>query len=317
MTLTQLRAFLAAVDGGSFTAAARDLGTTQPTVSELVRKLEEEHGLALFVRAGRRLSLTAAGAELLPLARRSVDGADRGADVLSALRGMEGGVASLGVLRNAPFYFLPDLVERFHRARPAMRVRLVGQNSVEVAEAVRNGALEAGLVVLPVVDDGLTVRPIMRDEVVWVSADPRRTAFPVRLEQVAGVALVLYDAHYGWNDPTRRQLADRAHALGLTLEPTIEVENVESALALAARGVGDTIASRAVVAHDTFPEGLHAASFAEPFFDTIALITRSDVTLSPGTAELVEMAVRALVGHGGESLIHREELWPASGDKIL
>lgn len=299
-TLTQLRAFLAAADSGSFTAAARQLTTTQPTISELVRKLEEEHGLPLFVRTGRRLSVTAAGEELLPWARRSVDAADRATDALTALRGLEGGVASLGVLRNAPFYFLSDLVERFHGARPGVRIRLVGQNSIEVAEAVRHGDLEAGLVVLPVPDHGLDVTPIMRDEVVWVSADPKRTAFPVKIEQVADIPLILYDAHYGWSDPTRRQLAERAQSVGVRLEPTIEVENVESALSLVARGIGDTIASRAVTDHAAFPAGLHRAAFAEPLFDTIALVKRRDATLSPGTAELAEMATTALLARRGQ-----------------
>lgn len=298
MTLTQLRAFLAAAASGSFTAAARELDTTQPTISELVRKLEDESGLPLFARAGRRLTLTAAGEELLPWARRAVDGAEGAAQSLRALRGLEGGVASFGVLRNAPFYFLSDLVQRFHDARPGMRVRLVGQNSAEVAEAVRSGQLEAGLVVLPVQDDNLDVRPIMRDEVLWVSSNPARTAFPVRIEDVARAELVLYDAHYGWSDPTRKQLADRAQAAGVRLVPSIEVENVESALALASRGVGETIASRAVTEHTTFPENLRTAPFAEPLFDTIALVTRRHSTLSPGTAELADMATAMLLERG-------------------
>jgi DNA-binding transcriptional LysR family regulator len=308
MTLTQLRAFLAAATTGSFTAAARELQTTQPTISELVRKLEDEGGLPLFARAGRRLTLTAAGEELLPWARRAVDGADGAFQSLRALQGLEGGVASFGVLRNAPFYFLSDLVQRFHDARPGMRVRLVGQNSAEVAEAVRSGRLEAGLVVLPVQADNLDVEPIMRDEVLWVSADPAKTAFPVRIEDLASADLVLYDAHYGWTDPTRRQLADRAQAAGVRLDPTIEVESVESALALASRGVGETIASRAVTEHHTFPENLHTSPFAEPLFDTIALVTRRHATLSPGTAELAAMATSMLLGrkNGGRQLKPRQ-----------
>jgi DNA-binding transcriptional LysR family regulator len=218
------------------------------------------------------------------------------------LRGLEAGVASFGVLRNAPYYFLSDLVQRFHDARPGMRIRLVGQNSAEVAEAVRAGQLEAGLVVLPVLDDSLDVRPIMRDEVLWVSAEPARTAFPVRIEDVATADLVLYDAHYGWSDPTRRQLAERAQASGVRLDPSIEVENVEAALALVARGVGETIASRAVTEHGTFPGNLYTTPFAEPLFDTIALVTRRHSTLSPGTAELAAMATSMLLerGNGAE-----------------
>ncbi len=296
MTLTQFRAFLAAATTGSFTAAARELQTTQPTVSELVRKLEDESGLPLFARASRRLTLTAAGEELLPWARRAVDGADGALQSLRALQGLEGGVAAFGVLRNAPFYFLSDLVQRFHDARPGMNIRLVGQNSVEVAEAVRSGRLEAGLVVLPIQADNLDVEPIMRDEVLWVSADPAKTASPVSIEDLASSDLVLYDAHYGWSDPTRRQLLERAQAAGVRLEPSIEVESVESALALVSRGVGQTIASRAVTEHHTFPPNLHTSPFADPLFDTIALVTRQHATLSPGTAELAAMATSMLLG---------------------
>ncbi|MFA7499232.1 MAG: LysR family transcriptional regulator, partial [Leucobacter sp.] len=72
MTLTQLRAFVRSVELGSFTAAAAQLGVSQPTVSALVRKLEEHHGLPLLIRSGRRLAVTGAGEELLGWARTIV-----------------------------------------------------------------------------------------------------------------------------------------------------------------------------------------------------------------------------------------------------
>lgn len=294
MTLAQMRAFWWAASTGSFTAAARELETTQPTISELVRKLEEAHGLPLFVRAGRRLSLTVAGVELLPWAQRVVEGVTGAEEVLRGLRGLERGLVSFGVLRNAPFYLLSNLVADFHAARPGVRVRVIGQNSYEVAEAVRAGELEAGLVVLPIPDEGLSIRPLIRDEVLWVSADPRRVAAPVTVEEIAGNPMILYDAHYGWKDPTRRQLAERAQLAGVRLDPLIEVENVESALDLAERGIGETMASRSVVRHPSFPAGLHTTTFGEPFFETIALIKRRDSALSPGTAELAQLSVSML-----------------------
>ncbi|GEP27338.1 MULTISPECIES: LysR family transcriptional regulator [Cryobacterium] len=294
MTITQLRAFLLAATLGSFTAAALALGTAQPTVSELVRKLEVEGGLPLFARTGRRLVLTSAGEELLPWARRVVDGVDGARQTLDALRGITGGVASFGVLRNAGYYFLSDLAERFHAERPGVRTRLVGQNSVEVADGVRGGELEAGLAVLPIDNDGLSVTPLLRDEVVWASADPRRLQAPMTIAAIGDAPLILYDAHYGWNDPTRRQLAERAQLIGVRLEPMIEVENVESALVLVARGMGDTLLSRAVASSAGFPASVGTVSFAEPLFDTIALITREGATLSPATAELARLATEML-----------------------
>ena len=62
------------------------------------------------------------------------------------------------------------------------------------------------LVVLPVDDEGLEIRPVRREEVVYVSREPGRVRAPVTIERLEGAPLILYDAGYGWNDPTRRQL---------------------------------------------------------------------------------------------------------------
>src|SRR6478735_971284 len=74
MSLSQLRAFVTAARAGSFTAAAAELGVAQASVSELIRRLEEDYAVTLF-RRGRRLALTPAGTELLPFAERSVSAA--------------------------------------------------------------------------------------------------------------------------------------------------------------------------------------------------------------------------------------------------
>ena len=297
MTLNQLRAFLAVARTGSFTAAAADLQLTQASVSELIRRLEEEYGLALFLRNGRRRLLTSAGDELVPFAEGSVTAADNGGHALRSLRSLAG-----GVMRNAGFYLLADLAQEFHERYPQVRVRLIGQNSAEVAAAVAGGELEAGLIILPVDDDGLEITPLLRDEVLYASRSLPQDAAPVTLRELAGSRLILYDAHYGWNDPTRRQLAERARREGLKLDPWIEVEHVESALNLVARGVGHTLIARAVANSAACPSVIRTVPFAEPIYDTIALIQRQSAILSPATRELARLARRTILGryHAGE-----------------
>ena len=292
MTLHQLQAFLAAARSGSFTSAAAQLAVAQASVSELVRRMEEELGMTLFRRGGRHLVLTAAGTELMPYAEQAVAAADGGRQAVHAMRTLGGGVATFGLLRNADYYLLSDLVERFMMAHPQVRVRMVGLNSVETAAAVASGELEAGLVVLPVDDEGLAVTPLSRDEVFYVSAAPIPAA--VTMADLSRARLVLYDAHYGWSDPTRRQLLERAHLAGVRIEPWVEVEHVESALHLVARGMGDTIACRAVTESAAFPSGLHVAPFAEPIYDTIALVHRTSAVLSPAARELARLAEQSL-----------------------
>ncbi|MFF8093379.1 LysR family transcriptional regulator [Streptomyces sp. NPDC016675] len=290
MTLNQLRAFVEAERLGSFTAAAKAMDIAQASASELVRRLETELDTDLFLRGSRTLTLTAAGHELLPYAQEALEAADSGVRAVHSLGSLGGGTATFGVLRNADYYLLANLVQLFHARYPAVRVRLVGQNSAETAAAVAAGHIEAGLVILPIDDEGLVVTPLMRDEVLYVSAHPERTRTPVTIEAFSRAPLVLYDAHYGWRDPTRRQIAERAQFAGVRVEPMIEIEHVEAALKLAAAGVGDTIASRAVISSPSFPSGLHTAPFEEPLHDTIALVRRRGHPLSRATRELARLA---------------------------
>lgn len=296
MTLHQLRAFLAAARTGSFTAAAAELTVAQASVSELIRRMEEELGTPLFGRGGRRLVVTPAGNELLPYATQAVAAVDGGTAAVRAMQTLEGGVATFGLLRNADFYLLSDLVEQFLERHPLVRVRMVGVNSVETAAAVTAGDLEAGLVVLPIDDEGLTVTPVLRDEVFYASNNPDHVRVPMTTRALSEARLVLYDAHYGWRDPTRRQLLERAHLAGLKLEPWIEVEHVESALDLVMRGVGDTIVCQAVLDSSACPTGLLTTPFAAPLYDTIALIKRENAVLSPATREFARLAQRTLMG---------------------
>ncbi|HVU91176.1 MAG TPA: LysR family transcriptional regulator [Jatrophihabitans sp.] len=295
MTLNQLRAFLETARNGSFTAAARTMNLSQASISELIRRLEDEHDIQLFIR-GRKLTLTSAGQALLEYAEAAVSAADNAATALRAVQDLTGGVATFGVFRNADYYLLSGLVQKFNDMHPSVRVRLIGLNSADVTVAVAEGSLEAGLVVLPIDAEGLRVTPWARDEVVYVSADPSRTRRKVTIETLAEAQLVLYDAHAGWRDPTRRQLVDRANVAGVQLDPLIEVEHVETALNLVARGVGDTVVSRAVTRSHSWPAGLHTVALDPPLYDTIAFVRRESVPLSSATRELARLAQALLSG---------------------
>jgi DNA-binding transcriptional LysR family regulator len=292
MTLQQLTYFLAAADNGSFSAAAEILHMAQPSLSEQIRRLEAELGVSLFARAGRGLELTEAGRLLLPHAERTVESAREAAASVREVRDVTGGTVEFGTFGSAHHYLLGGLVQDFRARHPSVRVRVVGQNSAEVADAVRDGRLEAGLVVLPVDDRGLDVRPAMQEELLYVSAEPRRTREPVTIEKLAGAPLILYDARWGADDPTRRQLRERAQRAGVKLEPQIEVEYMTAALDLALRGLGDTLAARSILTSRGLSRRLSSASFDPPLIETFAFITRRNAHLSPATRAFMDVAHR-------------------------
>src|SRR5918997_698909 len=275
MTLQQLRYFLAAAEYGSFSAAAESLLMAQPSLSDQIRRLEAELGVPLFARAGRRLALTEAGRMLRPHAERTLASAEDAVESVKEVRTLTGGTVSFGTFGSAHHYLLGGHVQDFRRRHPDVRVRVVGQNSVEVADGVRDGRLEAGLIMLPVDDRGLEVPPSIREENHYISASPQRVAHPKTIEEVAAATLILYDARWGAVDPMRRQLNERAQQAGVRIEPQIEVEYLTAALDLAARRLGDTVAGPCV--------------------------PRRNAHLSPATRAFMELAERRVAAMGSGS----------------
>lgn len=296
MTLQQLQYFLAAERHGSFSAAAEALHLAQPSLSEQVRRLEAELGVTLFERVGRGLLITEAGRALRPHAEATLAGVESARASVGAVRELRGGVAAFGTWGTARAYLGADLVADFRERHPDVRVRLLGQNSSETAEAVRCGRLEAAVIALPIDDRGLEVRPSLRDEVVYASTDRDRLLGDMTIERLAAAPLILSEAGWGAEDPTRRQLAERGQRAGVRIEPTIDLEDVEVAVELAGRGVGDTIVSRGILLElgRRLPSRLGWVPFAERLDDTFAFIWRRGAQLSPAAREFVTFAQRRL-----------------------
>lgn len=306
MTLQQLEYFLAAVERGSFSAAAESLHMAQPSLSEQVRRLEAELGVALFTRVGRGLQLTDAGRTLRPHAERVLFEVEQARESVVELRELRGGTATFGTFSSARYYLTPEFVADFRGRYPGVGVRIVGQNSAEVVALIHAGELEAGAVALPIDDRGLEVQPVLRDELVYLSADRARLRRSITIERLAQAPLIFSDASWGAEDPTRRQLAGLVQGAGLTLQPVIDVEDVEAAIDLAARGLGDTIAGRGLLLGlgERLPPALGWVPFADPLYDTFAFVWRRGSQLTPATRAFVSLAGERLSALAGE-LEHR------------
>src|SRR5918998_1123972 len=186
-----------------------------------------------------------------------------------AVRELRAGTAAFGTFGTARTYLGTDLVEDFRRSHPDVRVRIVGQNSSETVEAIRGGALEAGLVVLPVDDRALEIRPAMRDEVLYVSADRSRLRHAMTMQRLATAPLILSEASWGSEDPTRRQLRELAQRAGVTIEPAGMLRRLASS-------------------------ELGWVPFADPIYETFAFTWRRGAQLSPATQAFMTFAERRL-----------------------
>lgn len=147
-TLRQLQIFESAADLLSYARAAEALHLTQPAVSMQIAALEESAGLPLFERIGRKLFLTAAGAELLVHSRR-ISGALREAgEAMDSLHGLSSGRLSVAVVSTAK-YFAPRLLTQFRDEHPQLELRLHDANREEVLRLLRDNAVDLAIMGRP------------------------------------------------------------------------------------------------------------------------------------------------------------------------
>ena len=150
MELHQLRYFCAIADTGSFSRAAQQTHVSQPSLSQQIRKLEDELGARLFDRLGRAVRLTELGTAFLPRARavlRDLEAART--DVIERKTSLSGPLC-LGVIPTIAPYFLPPVLASFSRKFPQARLTIVEEITPLLLEKLRAGTMEVAIVALPV-----------------------------------------------------------------------------------------------------------------------------------------------------------------------
>ncbi|MBD9626331.1 LysR family transcriptional regulator [Ensifer sp. ENS06] len=161
-----LRSFVAGIDAGSFAQAADRLGRSTSAISARLKKLEEQAGTPLVQKSGRGLRLTDAGEVLLSYARRLLNLND---EAISAVRGVElEGWIRLGVQEDFGETILPQVLGRFARAHPKVRIEgRIARNS-ELIEKTAAGHLDLALAW----DDGVasTAETIASVPLCWLGA---------------------------------------------------------------------------------------------------------------------------------------------------
>ena len=146
MEMQQLRYFAAVARTGNFSRAAAACRVAQPSLSQQIRKLEEEIGERLFERTRPHARLTGAGALFLPHAEEILARAERGRREVGEMHGRIGGRLAVGVLPTIAPYFLPELVRVFRRKYPAVELVVHEETTARLLKELEEGGLDLALV---------------------------------------------------------------------------------------------------------------------------------------------------------------------------
>lgn len=183
LDLELLRSFVAVVDSGGFTSAGERVHRTQSTVSQQIRRLEEDFGRPLLNRSGRTAVPTEDGERLLSYARRILALAEEARDVLA--RPNAEGAVRLGIPEDFAAYRLTKLLGSFARARPGIRLDVRTDQSVYLRRDLERGEIDLALLKRDAGEKGgIAVWP---ERIQWVTSK----ANPVDIS-VSSVPLIFF-----------------------------------------------------------------------------------------------------------------------------
>lgn len=173
LDLELLRSFVSVVDAGGFTRAGERVHRTQSTVSQQIKRLEEDVGQPLLIRSGKDVTPTEAGERLLTYARRLLSLAEEAHDVLSR-PGSEGAIR-IGITEDFAAYRLTRLLATFARSHPTLRLDVRSGQSLFLYRDLERGDLDLALIKRAASEKGgIAVWP---ERVHWVTSKshPRDT----------------------------------------------------------------------------------------------------------------------------------------------
>lgn len=287
LNLYRLWIFMQVVECGGFSAAAKKLYMSQPSVSNQVRQLESSLKVTLIDRSGARIRPTAEGEVLLDYGKRVFLLADEAVNAIQQVSGLQSGKLVVGGSTTVGTYLLPQLIARFRKRFPAIECDIVVGNAEYVMEQLVNG--EVGLAVLAERPPApqVTVEQILTDRLVLICA----VDHPLAGKQVPAAELAAERFLLRERGSSTRDLQEKTlDGWELTEVARSEAWGPETLKQSVVAGLGIALISEHAVAHELADERLRAID-VEPELPSrqILVAQRRDRLLSPAERTFMQL----------------------------
>jgi DNA-binding transcriptional LysR family regulator len=248
MQLSQLAYFVAVAEEGSFTRAAERAGVAQPSLSQQIKALETDVGAVLVNRTRGRVSLTASGQTLLPVARRMLADAETARREIRELAALGRGRVRLGATPSLCTGLLPAVLADYRHRYPGIDIVVHESGSRDLQAELTQGGLDLALVIDERLDHDpeLATVPLLTEELVVISrhGDPGPTRRArIAVSDLKNVPLVMFRPGYDLRETT----VAACRAAGF--EPTFAIEGgeMDAVLEFVQAGLGTAVVPSMVV----------------------------------------------------------------------
>jgi DNA-binding transcriptional LysR family regulator len=272
MELRQLEYFIAVCEEMHFSRASERLCTTQSNLSQQIKFLENELGVPLFDRMGKRIALTDAGKVLLEQSRHVFAHIQYARDAIAEMGTVQGGTLTIGVLPGDADLLFDALLVDFHRTYPNISISVI--ETTKIPEQIMAGTIDIGVATAPSPDERLTVIPLFHEQFALATrADhPLAQESSIPFAQLQHLKMVMFAP-----DHQVRQLIERYGLQeGFRLRPHIETTTLSSLLSLVEQGIGACVLPRLLLENLKKPE-IAILSLTDPTpSQDICILYRSD-----------------------------------------
>lgn len=291
MDTTLLRSFVAVVRQRGFTAAARDLGFVQSTITGHVQALERQFGTRLVDRLPGDVVTTDAGARLFPLAEELLRLEDRLAEEVRSSEDEPVGTVRLAAPESLCAYRLPALVAQLRERAPGVRLSLSPAGTAGAVEAVRRGTVELALALESEMQaTGVDARRVGSEPVLVLAAAPMPG--PVTWGALVSHDALLLEEGCSYSDSAVRALTEA----GQPAERRTRFGSIEAVRRCVAAGLGVTVLPQVTVASDLASGALVALDGLDLPAPAVHLLSRTTRTPS-AAARVVAALLPALWQH--------------------
>ncbi|MFI9120368.1 LysR family transcriptional regulator [Streptomyces bikiniensis] len=287
-----LRVLRAVAATGSFSAAARELGCTQPAVSQQMKALEASAGTPLLIRTGREMRLTQAGEVLVRHASGILAGLTAAEEEVAAIAGLRAGRVRLVSFPSGSSTLVPTALAALRAAHPGTRVSLVEAEPPRSIEMLREGDCDIALAFrygagLAEWDD-LVVRPLLADRLVGLVPEGHRLAGagPV------GIAELADESWIAGCPRCRRQLVDVCEEAGFTPRIDFATDDYPAVVGLVGAGLGVAVLP-ALAIESVRPRGARTVAVEPAVEREIVALTLPDLAQVPAVAATLDELTRA------------------------
>ncbi len=289
MEIRQLRYLVALAEERNFTRAAAREHVAQPALSQQIRRLEEELGLALVERTTRRAALTDAGVLLVARARRILGELDAAQTELEGLRGIQTGHVSIGAMHTMGPVDLSLALAIFHQRHPGVELTVREQASEEMAEMLRVDELDLAFLSVTerIESHGLGLLRLVSEELVVLlpREHPLAERGQVRMAELSGQPFISFRQ----GARLRELLVSAARQAGFEPHVTVESNESQRVRRLVALGLGVAILPRSDA--DGPGADIAVATLTEPELSRdVTLAWREGRRHAPAAAEFLQLA---------------------------